>query len=291
MTDRYALTLYTYNPAMKIKKTTLKEHPNAPEISGGKAVGQDIVIRLLATYGFLTVNLTKRCLLLKGHKRIDPVRSLEKMQYKGMVEKHTIHMDSMDKQDIDIYTLSPRTRSELKARGYDLIHYKYDMTNIPYILEKLSSTQWHVAALEAPHVREVAYNWRVALSDKRTVIIPSLTEFKTFRKSRLYLAGIPAPKGKHKEDLAKFLLNVYLMDEYLRENPKRFTSRVFVLICEDDKQAEDICRYMVNIRETAGLYFLYTNDEATQEGANPLEVLYELKLHDNKVERRVIRIG
>ena len=290
MTDRYALTLYTYNPAMEIRETTLRERMNVPERSGGKAVGQDIIVKLLATYGFLTLNLIKRCLVLRGHKRIDPSRSLEKMQVKGRALKYTIHHEGSDKQDIDIYTLSDSMRAELKKKGYEYIHYKQDMTNIPYILEKLSTIQWHVSVLEAPHTREAAYNWRVVLSDKRTVIVPSMTEFKTIRKSKLYLIGIPAPKGKHNEDLMKFLISVYLMDEYLKENPGRYTSRVFVLICEDDKQAEDICRYMVNIRETAGLYFLYTNDEATQEGENPLTLLYELKLKDKKIERRVISI-
>ena len=89
----------------------------------------------------------------------------------------------------------------------------------------------------------------------------------------------------------KFLLNVFIMEEYFNENRRRFKSRVYVLICEDDKQAEDICRYITNIRETAGLYFLYTNDEATQEGMDPLSLLYELKLKDKKIERRIVSIN
>ena len=291
MKDRYSLTLYTYDPGMTIQETTLKQKPYAPETSNARAIGQDIIVRLLGTYGFLTANLIKRCLCMKGHRRIVPEKSLAKMQIKGRVLKHTIHIKDSDKQDIDIYTLSAEMRSELKQQGFVLIHYKYDMSNIPYVLERLSAIQWHIACLEARHTREAAYHWRVATEENKTALIPSLTEVVTFRNRKLYVIGIPAPKGKLKEDLMKFLLNVFIMEEYFNENRRRFKSRVYVLICEDDKQAEDICRYITNIRETSGLYFLYTNDEATQEGMDPLSLLYELKLKDKKIERRIVSIS
>lgn len=294
---RAFFSLYEYRPQMTVVETTAKGTDSNAAAAGtgkGRAVGQDIIVKLLATYGFLTQPLIKRCLKMRGHRRIDPARTLNKMQAKGKVLKHTIRLEGSDRQDLDIYTLSPEMRKRLKEQGYELIHYKYDMSNIPYVLERLSTAQWHIGCLESAHVKEAAYHWRVATEDNRTAIIPSLTEYITFRNSRLYIIGIPAPKGEYKEDLMKFLMNVYLMEEYLKENRTRFRSRVYVIICEDDRQSEDICRYATKIRELAGLYLLYATDQSTREGKEPLTKLLELKVKKTddgeKIERRIISI-
>ncbi len=291
MKKRYSLTLYTYDPDMKIWESTVRPGLHAPEVRQTKARGEEIIKELLALYGFMTLPLIRRCLIMKGHGRIDTKKSIVKMQYKGLVKKYTITLKDSDKQDIDIYVLSKEVRAKYKKDGKIMINYRYDMLNIPYLLEHLSLIQWHIACLEKSRIKESAYHWKVSLSDGRIATIPSLTAYKALGVKSFYLCAIPVTKGVHNEELMTFLLNVYLIDEYFKENSGRFKKYVFVLICEDDKQAEDICRYLSTIKETAGLYFLYTSDAATSDpDIDPLSLLYELTVQGGAVERRVISI-
>lgn len=291
MRKRYSLSLFTYEPGMLLKDTTLKKKPHAPEISGSKAVGEGIILAIIAQYGFITLPLIQRCLNLKGHSRIDASKALPKMQLKGRILKYTAASLNKDKQDVDIYCLTKEERKRLKNEGKKLIPYRYDMENVSYIFEHLSLIQWHIACMEQGHIKEAAYNWKVALKDGRLATIPSLVAFKTILDRKMYMLAFCAPKGKHKEDLARFFVNVFLVNEYIRENSLRFRRYAYVLICEDDKQAEDICRYLMSIKETAGMFFLYTSDSMTSNPmVDPLTLLYELHVDETGINRRVISI-
>lgn len=276
---------------MELKETTLKKKPHAPEIPHTKAIGEGAVVSIIAQYGFITAPLIQRCLQIKGHTRVDATKTLRKMQLKGQISKYTLTPLGGDKQDIDIYCLTKEERERLKSKGRKLIPYRYDMTNTPYILEHLSLVQWHIACLEQRHIKEAAYNWKVALKDGRIATIPSLIAFNTIRDKKTYIIAMPAPKGKHKEDLAKFFVKVFLIDQYVKENDLRFRSYTYVIICEDDKQAEDICRYLTKMRETAPIYLLYSSDSATSDpDRSPLAFLYELTVDKGDISRRVISI-
>lgn len=284
---RYALTLFTYNPEIRIKETTKTKDPGAPEISDTHAVGEKHITTVIAMYGFLNLNHIERCLVMDGHTKIDAKKSLEKMQRTGRVKKYTLSLENSDKQDVDIYILPKKIRDRLKEKGMKLIPYRYDMDNIPYILEHLSLVQWHISVIEHRGISESAYNWRVALDDGRIAMVPSLTARGIKRK--FYLCAFPAPRDMHNESLARFITNIFLVDSYFKENVARFRRYAFILICEDDKQAEDLCRYLSGIKETAGLFFLYTNDTMTLD-SDPLSMLYSLTTNGKKVERKIYKL-
>lgn len=289
MKDRLSLTLFTYTPDMTISETPVKQYRTAPQRAKTKAIGESIILRLFAEYGFLNQNMIQRCLNMRGHRRIDAARALDKMQYTGKVKKYTIRRSGSKRQDIDIYCLSETAIKQLKKSGIQMIRYKQDMTDIPYILEHLSVAQWHIAVLEVNTIYESAYMLRMALKDGRTGIIPSLTAHTALGGKKVYLCGVCAPKGGLKEDLARFLKNVYMLDAYFKEEAETYRSYVFIAICEDDRQSEELCRYLTSIKETAGMYFLYTNDAVTSSAiASPTTLLYDLSLSGNTITRSVV---
>ena len=290
MRKRLSISLFAYDPAMTIKETSLTRKRGMPR-KKGRVVGGSLAKGFLSEYGYLTSGMIQRLLDNGGHREIMAEKTLRRLQEDGEVIKHTISAPGTEKPDIDVYSLSKDERERMRAAGREPIHFKHDMTNIPYILEKLSTAQWHIACQEVAWTREAAYNWRVALEDGRTAVMPSLTVRKNARGGKLYLCALSAPKGKEGEDLVRFLIQAYILKEYMSENPNRFRSWAFIIICEDDRQAEDVARYASGMKETAGMYLLFTNDDNTREGSDPLRTLYELSVRGGRIERRVISIA
>lgn len=288
---RFSLTLFTYDPRMKIRESTPSEARRGPELSRTRAVGEKAILKIFAEYGFLNLNMVQRCLDMRGHYRIDAKKSVEKMMRLGKLKRHTISLKGSGKQDIDIYSLTSPMIEDMRRAGVPLIRYRQDMTDIPYILEHLSVAQWHISLLEESVIHESAYMLRIALKDGRSTVIPSLTSHTTIMGQKLYLCGVALPKGGTKEDMARFLKNIFIMDSYFKEEHMTYRSYVFVLIGEDDRQAEEACRYLSGIKETSGIYFLNTNDSITSASvSSPLSLLYDISLKKGVIERSVISI-
>ena len=143
--ERIAPSLYSYEVGTTIKDTTIHEEPqnNIPP------TGEKVIIPTIRRYGFLTAPILQRLINLQEHVTINALKSLRKLQQQGKVLKYTISFPS-DRQDIDVYVLSPETRQINGAKAV----FKYDMSDIPYILEHLSVSQWHTAVLEGKNAKE-----------------------------------------------------------------------------------------------------------------------------------------
>ena len=274
-------SLYSYDTNMKISETTIKTKPqnNIP------APGEKVVIAVLRKYGFLTSSLLQRAINVKNHRSLKVTSSLRKMQQQGKVLKYTITHD-IDIQDIDVYVLSKEERSN---SGFKSI-FRYDMTDIPYILEHLSITQWHIAMLEGELTKEVMLYRQIHLKDSISQV-PSMVEYKPPFGKKLYICGISVPKGKHKDDFGAFLTRIISIDEYLKDHNESFRAYVIVIICESESQIEELSKFLSNMAETSELYLMYTIDALTAEDVlDPLSVLYDVERHEGETSLNVIRI-
>ena len=139
---------YAYDKNCDIALTTIQ----GDAINNVPSPFEDMVIGVLQKYGFLTLPLLQRAIDLQNKgKAINAQKAVNKMQKQGKVEKYTISYPT-DDPDNDVYILSEEIRLE---RGSKSI-FRFDMSNIPYILEHLSLAQWHISVLEGAGSKETA---------------------------------------------------------------------------------------------------------------------------------------
>ena len=107
----------------------------------------------------------------------------------------------------------------------------------------------------------------------------------------MYICGVTAPKGIHKEDLGRFLTRIITIDSYLARNSHRFRSYVIVIICESESQIEEVSLILKNMAETQELYILYTLDLITgDEEVDPLTMIYEVDRTIGETKLNVLKL-
>jgi len=274
-------SLYSYSKECTIKETTVKTKPqnNLP------ATGEKVIIAVLRKYGFLTAPLLQRAANIERHRTLKITSSLRKMQQQGKILKYTItHPEEV--QDIDVYLLSTELR---RKQGFKSI-FRYDMTNIPYILEHLSQTQWHLSLLEGENAKELMIYKQIHLKGNISEI-PSLIEYKPGFGKKMTILGMTSPKGKRKADLGAFLTKLVSADEYLRNHKEQYGSYLITIICESENQIEEMAKFLGKIAETSELYYLYSIDPLTaEEILDPLSVLYDVQRIDGETILNVVRL-
>lgn len=275
---------FAYTDKCSIEDTTLKLPPenNVP------AIGCKIITEILYQYGYLNLQQIQRLLEHMGHKSIMAKKSLRKMQEQGQVKKYTIGFGEEDVADIDIYMLTPSFRREQEKNEKHKSIHRFDMDNIPYILENLSISQWHIGIM-GQYVKAEMYNHRVSVDDE-VVTIPSLIRYRTPLGHSIHICGMPMCKGKDKGSLAHFIAKLVLVNNYFMDNPDKYRSYVIVIVCESEAQIEDISKLLKAIRETSGMFLLYTIDTVTNEGNDPLSLLYSVDREDGRADLSIISL-
>ena len=279
--ERIAPSLYSYEVGTTIEDTTNQEEPknNVP------ATGEKVIVATIRKYGFLTAPLVQRAINLDDHSTINVLKSLKKMQQQGKAEKYTITFPS-ERQDIDVYVLSPKMR---QISGQKSV-FKYDMSDIPYILEHLSISQWHISVLEGKGAKEVMLYKQIS-SQGFIAQLPSLIEFRSRLGKKMNLCAIPVPKGVHKQDLGRLFTNVITIDRYLSERRERFRSYVIVLICESQNQIDEVSRLLFEMAETKETYILYSIDMMSSDDEfDPLSVIYDVSRAEGEIELGIVRL-
>ncbi len=266
-----------------ISCTTFKDKP-ADRLP---AAGERILLEALEHYGFLNVALLQRILKIGHHNSINARKSIKKMQQQGKVEKYTISHEGQE-ANTDVYILSRKMREKLPVKVRRM--YKFDMDNIPYIMEHLAVAQWHISLLSRNNTVGISYNEHQRIDDI-SLTIPSIVKYKTLLGRKTYISAIPACKGKKQEDLSRFLLQVALMDKYFSTHADLYPSITIAVICESERQLEEMARFMASIKETSGIFFLYSLDAITaDEEVDPLSMLYMAQVEDGAVTTELISL-
>ena len=276
---------FSYELSCTIKKTSIKtEEPTKNK----EIIGSKTIISIFAKYGFLNLDLIRRTLKLKKH-RINANKTLKNMILEGIVDKYTIFYGNNHPNN-DVYVLSTKGRSLLTTREMRHSIYRYDMSNIPYILEKLAIAQWHISVLEHSGI-EVMYNHRVHYSNN-IVIIPSLNIFRLSRIGhKIHIATVCAPQGIYKKDLGRFVTQVVKISQYLNQNRDRYRSFILCVVCRSKNHLEDISNLLSKIRETRSIYILYSIDTVTADYAlDPLAELFEVKNEKNTTQTTIVSL-
>lgn len=264
---RIAPSIYTYDEGCKIFETTDRNEPT----NSIPATGEKIIIQVLLKYGFLSIALLQRLFIMHNHSTINVKKSLRKMQQQGKAIKYTIEYPG-DIADIDIYVLDERLREGKQKAAV----FRYDMTDIPYILEHLSISQWHISMLEGKNTKEVAFFKQISAEGYITQI-QSLVEFKSIIGKKMYLSAVTTPKGTHKQDLARLFTTLITMDRYFQARSSRFGAYLIAIICESEAQIEEVSRLLTEMAETSEMYVLYSLDMlSSEETFDPLSTLYEV---------------
>ena len=279
--ERISPSIYSYEVGTTITDTTCTDSPqdNRP------ATGEKVIIPTIRKYGFLSAPLIQRAININGHKTINVKKSLHKMQQQGKVEKFTISFPS-ERQDIDVYVLTKKVREQIGSKSI----FRYDMTDIPYILEHLSISQWHIAVLEEKNSKEIML-YKQIKSKGFIAQLPSLIEFKTKLGKKMNICAIPVPKGVHKQDLGRLLTNVITIDGFLAERNAKIKSYLIVIICESQTQIDEVSRLLKEMAETSELYILYSIDMMSADDKfDPLSILYEVTRSHEEIELGVFSL-
>ena len=195
------------------------------------------------------------------------------MQQRGIVKKYTIFPDTGD--NISIHFLSDKVRQ----RYPDLSGYRYDMTDIAYIMEHLAIAQWEIGLLTNKTARECMYE-KVVRSNDRTVKIPCLHRFKNTFDRNIHIAAVPVSRSHNPDGLRKFLVHLDDIRAYLEDNSDKYKSSQIVIICESMRQIEDVCRMLSRIIDLSAYYFLYSTDAITSD-TDPFSMLYGAEHKEN----------
>ncbi len=270
---------FSYDPECTIEKTTRTDEPH----DGKPATGEDIILRLLSKYGFMNLMHIQRALNMKSHRTINARKSLTKMQQRGKVEKYTIYYPEEQPHN-DFYILSEYIRNEQKSV------YRYDMEDIPYILEHLSVTQWHISVLEGEKTKEKMF-YKTVPFEKYITQVPSLIEFRSRFGKKISICAIPIPKGQHKQDVASLITQIITLNGYFSADRDRYGSFAICLICESETQIEEVSKLLLDISETSELFIIYSLDSLTdEEDLDPLSMIYDVERQEGNTRLNIIKL-
>ena len=280
MSERLLPSRFSYDEGCGIFETTERSEPPDER----PATGERVILQLLKKYGYLTMPLIQKNIEMY-HRTINAKKSVRKMQQRNLILKYTIQYTDEDIADIDVYILTPKGAEMAGESGKK--PYRFDMTNIPYILENLSAAQWHMAVMSDKKAHEEMYQHTVRVKGN-IVTIYSLIKYRTDFGRYLHLCGIPIEKGIHRKDLGRFVAKILLMNEYLASKPDRYRSYIIVISCESQRQIEDVAKVLGTINETKEIYFMYTIDAITSDsGINPLSMLYTVEEEGGRYKTKV----
>lgn len=278
---------FSYVEDCYIEKTTImaKIKPK------NEASGEQKILEYLAKYGFLNLKMIENLLHLHKSRIKEPANSLIKMQQRGLINKYTIYYPDRDIANIDLYCLSMKSRQKFNAEKKNIYPiYKYDMKNIPYLLENLCIAQWHITVASKKGAKEILYNRRIDTKYGITTI-NSIVKFRASIGKNINLCTIPVVKGKNKKDLGKFIAKITMIDSYMRINKDQYPSYLIAIVCESESQIEDVSKILSEIRETKGLYILYSIDSITADiERDPLEMMYEVERTVGQTKTQILSI-
>lgn len=286
MTNQFPTSRFTFDPTSKVENTTIALNPETK-----KAAGEKPILTMLEKYGYMNIHMIKQGLSSHGHRTINADKNIRQMQEMGLVNRYTIMSDDPDVPKNDVYVLSGDVRVRRGIAKAKRIIHDYNMANVPQVLEKMALCQWHLKVTRNMNGKEVMFNKHVQSAHGR-VYVPSLVRVKTRLKKHLYLCGVPVAKGRNYEHIGAFVMQIVFLTRYFAENRKRFPSCVLVILCESERQIEDVSRLMGQIRQTRDLYLLYAIDSIVgDDEMNPLEMLYSVSQIDSSPSLDLVKIA
>lgn len=276
------VSIFSYDENLYIKKTS-KRKDKSNEV--GKAPCGYAIQRILYKYGYANLEMITKALALKEIYRVDVKKSLEIMQMLETVEKFTIYNSEKTRADIDVYTLSEAVWEEMGEKRKEKALYKRNFGDIPYLMECLAATQWHISILynrkkNKKECTELMFN-HPQITSEGIVQIPSLIRIKYTKKKGIFICGIPINRNYNLLSLKKFIVRVAKIDRYFIENADKYYSYAIVIICESLSQIEEVSKLFEVMEETKFLQLFYTIDMITSN-TNPLSHVYEVKRHSGK---------
>ena len=285
-------SIYTALPGMTVTKVLPDDKELKDAWADREVPGQGPIERALLKFGFLTAELLDRYLKTKDCKRLNTRDSLHKLFEKGVVEHYSIEAQDSTVSLLDIYLLTKDEERAVRKKNRPTAAYRFELTDIAYIMRGLSAAQWHIALLERKGTKEICFNGRADSGHAATpVILPSLARCKIKGSRSMVLAAIPAPKGEKKRDLGAFLENFIQLSEYLLKRKDLYPRYAMVILCESSAQAGEVALFLKTVKETAWLFALYCLDMNTVRGMDPLSVLYDVNAKEGQTDYSLINLS
>lgn len=284
-------SIYSTTPDMTVTRIIPDEHDLKKEWSGKNIPGMEPIERALFKFGFLTADLLERYLTTKNCKRLDIRKSLNNLYQDGEVHRYTIEGKEDSNRALDIYLLSRKAEDKVRKNSRPRASFRYDMTDVPYIMQNLATAQWHIALLEKSGSKEIMYNGRADSGRAATpVVIPSMIRCKIKEKYSMVFCGIPAPKGVKKRTLGAFLTNFIQLSEYMMKRHDLYPRYSIVVLCESSTQMNETASFLKNIKEASGHFALYALDMNSIKGSDPLSILYDVTINDDSADYSLINL-
>ncbi|AOZ97806.1 hypothetical protein [Butyrivibrio hungatei] len=273
---------FSYEKGCRIENTTIKSKLSDNE----KATGEQIILSLLKKYGYMNMMHIQRALNMNSHRTINARKSINKMMSRGLVEKYTITYPG-DEPDNDVYILSKNERDKSKNMRSA---FRFNMNDIPNILEHLSATQWHISVLEGSGTKDKMF-YKTVPYQKFITQVPSLIQIRTRLGRRMSICAIPIPKGDRKNKIAALITQIIALHGYFSEDIDRYGSFVLCLICESESQIEEVSKLLQQVSETSDFYLIYSLDCITDdELVDPLSLIYDVEREDGATKLSVFKL-
>ena len=282
--EREQASVYAVSPSEVVTKV------NPPKGLQGKVAGgmdeaakpderyEKTILKALYKYGFLTLNLITRIGEGYGLRRPGIEAALKRLLISEKAERYTVDDFSRMAVQKDFYLLSRGERTAMKESEPTRPVYKFDVTNLAYVMRNMMAVQWHISLLEHKG-KEVMFNGRVELKEKRgmPIEVPSLVRVRAKRNEKIAICAVAAPKGQRQRDTGKFVMNVVELFSYFASKANAYPRFAIVILCESEAQMKDVALLFKSIDETAngGIPLLYARVDATRrEKRSPLSALY-----------------
>ncbi|WP_026653598.1 hypothetical protein [Butyrivibrio proteoclasticus] len=273
---------FSYDSGCHIENTTIRSKLKDKE----QATGEQIIISLLKKYGYMNMMHIQRALNMDSHRTINARKSISKMMSRGLVEKYTITYPG-DEPDNDVYILSKTERSKYRNLRSA---FRYNMNDIPNILEHLSATQWHISVLEGAGTKDKMF-YKTVPYKKFITQVPSLVQIRTRLGRKMSICAIPIPKGEHKNKIGSLITQIISLHGYFSEDIDRYGSFVVCLICESESQIEEVSKLFQQVSETSDFYLIYSLDCITDdELVDPLSLIYDVEREDGATKLSVFKL-
>lgn len=284
-------SIYSVTPDMTVTRIMPDENELKKEWVNKSVPGKEPIERALFKFGFLTAELLERYLKTKDCKRLDIRKSLNHLYQNGEVHRYTIEGKDKSVQELDIYLLSRKAEDKVRKNSRPRASFRYDMTDVPYIMQNLATAQWHIALLERPGSKEIMYNGRADSGRAATpVVIPSMIRCKIKEKKSMVFCGIPAPKGEKKRTLGAFLTNFIQLSDYMMKRSDLYPRYSIVVLCESSTQMNETAAFLKSIREAAGYFALYSLDMNSIRDFDPLSILYDISINEDSADYSLINL-
>ncbi len=272
-TLKHKPSVFSYTDDMKLSEIKV------PVTDASIMPGENLMMQALYGYRFLTKNLIKKNFRVYGHTRLDSEKILKSMIDRNIVKRYCLSDEGHP--NLDFYILSDEAMQE----HYGIPMYRAE--TIPYILESMAVSQFHLGALESSMCRQYLLNYE-EIFEEGMLHISSVIMIKS--NPKMYVAPVSSPRNSDTSSYSDFIKKIVLLNEYMKDKNNIFRSYILVIICESETQIKTLSRLISENEYTRDILVLYSLDEESNKDRNPLERLHNVKWMDNVAETEIINL-